>query len=70
MNIIKYSLVAKLETCKHFYIQANISNVDALINEMLHDIKQGNEIPLTKIVGKDVVNLLKLITWQTNTHQL
>lgn len=61
-NVITYSIYAKLKQCKHHYITSNIDKQFAtLLKELKQQLTDGNEITLSKLVGKDVVNLIKLL---------
>lgn len=62
-NVIVYSLHSKLKLCKHHYISDNVDkNFQGLVKELKQQLLLGNEIVLTKMIGKDAVNLLKLVS--------
>jgi len=61
-NVIIYSIYAKLKQSQYTYITENAEkNLLPLIKELKEQLSGGNEIVLTKMIGKDAVNLLKLL---------
>jgi len=61
-NVIVYSLHTKLKQCKLSYISENVDrNFQQLVKELKEQLHLGNEVILTKMIGKDAVNLLKLV---------
>jgi hypothetical protein len=63
MNLMEQALFTGLKKVKHEYIITALNNgkEKELLTELVQDIRQGNEITLQKLIGKDNVNLLKLL---------